>query len=255
MSDVATDHLTVGELAERTGMTVRTLHHYDEIGLLRPAARTPAGYRLYGPAEVRRLQHIASLRRLGLSLDDIRRCLAEGDPTFPEVLDAHLDHLDEEILTAMEQRDRLRRIRKRVDDDEVEVDEWLLTIHETLRFERYYTPEQLETLAHRADDMGLGRLAEVQAQWIELFDALGDAVDAGLSPVHPRVAALARQARGLISEFTGDDPGIERSLQAMYEAEGARPLTDRGIHMRRDVWAFLGSAIEALGGGGGEAGR
>ncbi|MEQ9569940.1 MAG: MerR family transcriptional regulator [Longimicrobiales bacterium] len=242
---MAGDHLTVGELAERTGLTVRTLHHYDQIGLLRPAARTPAGYRVYGPPEVRRLQHIASLRRLGLSLDDIARCLDADDPPLPVVLDAHLDHLDEEILTAMEQRDRLRRIRKRLDED-LDVDEWLVTIHETLRFERHYSPEQLETLAERADDMGLGRLAEVQAQWIEIFDALGGAVDAGLSPTHPKVEALARQARGLISEFTGDDPGIERSLQAMYEAEGARPLTDRGIHMRRDVWAYLGSAMEAL---------
>lgn len=242
---MAADHLTVGELAERTGLTVRTLHHYDQIGLLRPAARTPAGYRLYGPAEVRRLQHVASLRRLGLSLDDIGRCLENDDPPLPVVLDAHLDHLDEEILTAMEQRDRLRRIRKRLDDAEVDVDEWLVTIHETLTFERFYTPEQLETLAERADDMGLGRLAEVQAQWIEIFDQLGEAVDADLPPTHPRVAALARQARGLISEFTGDDPGIERSLQAMYESEGARPLTDRGIHMRPDVWEFLGTAMEA----------
>lgn len=239
------DRLTVGELAERTGLTVRTLHHYDQIGLLRPSARTPAGYRLYGPAEVRRLQHIASLRHLGLGLDDIQRCLDEGDPPLPEVLTLHAARLDEEIRAASEQRDRLRRIRERLDGD-LDLQEWLTTIHETLRFERFYTPEQLDTLRDRADDMGLGRLAEVQAEWIELFDELAYALDDELSPVHPRVEALARKARGLIAEFTGGDPGIERSLEAMYEAEGSRPLAERGIHVRRDVWSFLGSAMEAL---------
>ena len=62
--------LRVGELAARAGVTVRTLHHYDEIGLLRPA-RTAAGHRRYGPAEVERLQQITSLRALGVPLAEI----------------------------------------------------------------------------------------------------------------------------------------------------------------------------------------
>lgn len=239
------DLLTVGELAERTGLTVRALHHYDQVGLLRPTARTPAGYRLYGPAEVRRLQNIASLRKLGLSLEDIVRCLDEGDPPLPEVLDTHLKRIDDEIRAAMEQRDRLSRIRQRMDDDAMDLDVWLRAIHETLRAEAHYTPEQLDALAERGDELGIGRLAEVQEEWIGIFNELQRAVDAGLSPVHPRVADVARRARSLIAEFTGDDVGLERSLQAMMEAEGARALTDRGIHVRRDVWAFLGTAMEA----------
>jgi hypothetical protein len=182
---------------------------------------------------------------LGLALDDIARCLDDGDPPLPEVLDVHLGRLDDEIRVATEQRDRLRRIRQRV-GEEPDLDDWLATIHETLRFERFYGPEQLEALVERADDLGIGRLGEVQSEWIEIFEDLGKAVEEELSPVHPRVEALARKARELIAEFTGGDAGIERSLQAMYEAEGSRPLTDRGIHVQRDVWSFLGSAMEAL---------
>ena len=67
--------LRVGELAQRTGLTIRTLHHYDELGLLRPARRSTTvsgpGYRLYGPAEVERLTQILLLRRLGLPLEEI----------------------------------------------------------------------------------------------------------------------------------------------------------------------------------------
>ena len=62
---------TVGALAARTGLTVRTLHHYDTIGLLSPSGRTEAGYRLYSETDVRRLEHIVVLRSLGVSLPEI----------------------------------------------------------------------------------------------------------------------------------------------------------------------------------------
>lgn len=70
----------VKELAEAAGVTVRTLHHYDAIGLLVPSGRTEAGYRLYTDADALRLQQILIGRELGLSLEDIRRML--DDPSF-----------------------------------------------------------------------------------------------------------------------------------------------------------------------------
>ena len=73
------NELKVGDLARRTGLSVRTLHHYDEIGLLAPSRRTEAGHRLYAVAQVTRLQQIQSLRSLGFSLDEIRDCLARPE--------------------------------------------------------------------------------------------------------------------------------------------------------------------------------
>lgn len=73
--------MTVGETASATGVTVRTLHHYDQIGLVTPAARSALGYRLYAPADVDRLQQVVAYRRLGLGLEDIASALAEEDPT------------------------------------------------------------------------------------------------------------------------------------------------------------------------------
>ena len=57
---------TVGELAARAGLTVRTLHHYEQLGLLRPASRSDAGYRRYGEADVLRLHRVLALRDAGL---------------------------------------------------------------------------------------------------------------------------------------------------------------------------------------------
>lgn len=70
--------LKVGELAKRCGLTVRTLHHYDQIGLLRPSARSGSGYRLYGRSDIARLHQIQVLRKLGLSLAEIGGWLDEA---------------------------------------------------------------------------------------------------------------------------------------------------------------------------------
>ena len=78
--------MKVGELADRTGLSVRTLHHYDQIGLLAPEGRTRAGHRIYGLAQVRRLQQIASFRHLGLSLEEIRECLERPEYSLDRVL-------------------------------------------------------------------------------------------------------------------------------------------------------------------------
>ncbi|CAM4417865.1 MerR family transcriptional regulator [Deinococcus marmoris] len=66
---------TVGEVALLTRLSIRTLHHYDDIGLLRPGARTEAGYRLYTPADLARLWRVLSYRELGFPLAEIARVL------------------------------------------------------------------------------------------------------------------------------------------------------------------------------------
>jgi DNA-binding transcriptional MerR regulator len=69
---------TVGELAHQAGVSVRTLHHYDEIGLLRPT-RTAAGHRRSTEPDVARFTQVVALRSVGLSLGEIRRCLESGE--------------------------------------------------------------------------------------------------------------------------------------------------------------------------------
>lgn len=76
--------LKIGELAKRTGLTVRTLHHYDAVKLLCPSARSDAGYRLYNRQDIERLHRIQALRRLGLSLAEIVERLLGGGDAWPE---------------------------------------------------------------------------------------------------------------------------------------------------------------------------
>lgn len=100
-------HLRIGELAKATGLTVRTLRHYDQIGLLRPEARTSGGYRLYTDAEVRRLQQIRSLQSLGFSLERIGTLLDGNEASLPNVIGWQLRTIDRELAA-------LQRLRARV---------------------------------------------------------------------------------------------------------------------------------------------
>lgn len=83
---------TVGELARLTGATVRALHHYDEIGLVRPSQRTAAGYRLYDDADVLRLHQVMLFRELGLPLDEIAAAI-RGAANQRELLERHREVL------------------------------------------------------------------------------------------------------------------------------------------------------------------
>src|SRR5688572_920406 len=71
--------LTVSQVAAVAGVSVRALHHYDEIGLLRPSGRSAAGYRLYSDADLERLQQVLFFRALELPLEDITRIMTDPD--------------------------------------------------------------------------------------------------------------------------------------------------------------------------------
>ncbi|HET9949260.1 MAG TPA: MerR family transcriptional regulator [Longimicrobiales bacterium] len=240
--------MKVGELARRTGLSVRTLHHYDAIGLLRPCGRTAAGHRLYGRHEIERLQKIASLRHLGLGLEEIRECLDRPEYTLERVLDLHVERLDREVARHGRLRDLVRLLRDRIRSPEgASVEDLTRTIEVTMSFEKYYTPEQLEQLARRREEVGEARIAEVQREWEELFAAYGDAMDRGLDPASPEVQALARRSAALVEEFTGGDPGIRKSLENLYAQEGPeKVMAAHGASIRPGLWEYMGKATAAL---------
>src|SRR6516225_3766967 len=142
--------LKVGELARRTGLTVRTLHHYDEIGLLKPSLHTEAGYRLYTAANVARLQQVLSLRQLGFSLEEVRDCLDRPDFSPLEVIRLHVARLREQIELQRKLCERLEALAEHFRTmAEVSADEFLFTIEVMTMFEKYYTPEQMATFEGR----------------------------------------------------------------------------------------------------------
>ena len=100
--------LTVGQVAEQFGVTVRTLHHYDEIGLLVPSERSSAGYRLYSETDIARLQHVVVYRRLGFALEEIAVLLDEPSADVSE-------HLRRQRAAVMSRLDEMRDLVTAID--------------------------------------------------------------------------------------------------------------------------------------------
>lgn len=210
--------LRVGELAKRTGLSVRALHHYDQIGLLSPARRTEAGYRLYGEAEIARLQQIMSLRQLGFSLEEIRSCL-DGDGWSPQrVIDLHLARLREQIAAQQRLYERLEALARGLAAAEEASVEYLLdTIKEMSRVEKYYTPEQQEEIRRRGEALGEEGLRKAEADWAQLIDEVRAEMAKGTDPPSERAQGLAQRWMELVRAFTGGNPEIEKALGRMWQ--------------------------------------
>jgi MerR family transcriptional regulator, thiopeptide resistance regulator len=145
----------IGEVAAATGLTVRTLHHYDEIGLLAPSERSGAGYRLYSDDDVRRLYRIVAFRRLGFALPEVGALLDADRPHRRPVIRAQLERLETEAAVREQLCARLVRLLDALDGaDGAAADLFLQAIEGMTMAERYYTPEQLAQLERRRTDLG-----------------------------------------------------------------------------------------------------
>lgn len=212
----------IGELAWRTGLTVRTLHHYDEIGLLSPSYRTGSGHRLYTAEDVQRLQMIVSLRQLDLPLREIGEWLARPDVAPHRVIELHLDRLREQIETRQTLYRRLSVIAERLRSaEEVSAEDFLTTMEMIAMYEKYYTPEQLQQLEQRRLALGEEGMRAAETEWPELIARVRAEMEKGTDPASETVQALARRWKEMIEAFTGGDPGIAQSLRTMYQQESS----------------------------------
>lgn len=100
--------LTVGKLAEQTGVSIRTLHYYDEIDLLNPSRHTKGGYGVYTCDDLGRLKHALMLRQLGFSLAEVRQCLDAPQFSPPELIHKYVVRLREHIARQHELCERLQ---------------------------------------------------------------------------------------------------------------------------------------------------
>ena len=144
--------LTVGELAQQTGLTIRTLRYYDEIGLLKPSLRTEAGYRVYTTGDLGHLQQVLLLRQLGFSLAEVRRCLDDHDFSSRDVIRLHIACLREQIELQQRLCERLEAINAHLDAaSDVRADEFIRAIEMMTVMENYRTSEQQDYLRQRRE--------------------------------------------------------------------------------------------------------
>jgi DNA-binding transcriptional MerR regulator len=226
--------LKVGELAKHAGLTVRTLHHYDEIGLLKPSGRSESGYRLYSRADVARLHGIQALRHLGLALGDITAMLDTGGTPPGLIIDQQIRALDREIAQASELRDHLGLLQHQLSKgDEPDMAAWLDTLSLMKTYGKYFSAAELKTI--------FANWSLIDADWEPLIKAVRALMDQGLAPEAPEVQPLAhRWMRVMLRWMDGNFDLIDRWGE-MYDKEpsahgrNGAPQSDMIDFMRRAI--------------------
>jgi DNA-binding transcriptional MerR regulator len=220
--------LTVGQVAEQLDLTVRTLHHYDEIGLLVPSERSPAGYRLYDDEDLTRLQHVVVYRRLGFALEEIALLLDDVSVDVAE----HLRRQREAVMSRLdEMRDLVTAIDRAL---EKEMSGIKLTKQEQKElFGNGFSEDYAEEAEQRWGETEAWKQSQkrtskyTKADWVQIKDegavnsnAFFAAMNDGVAADSAQAMDLAEGARAQITKWFYDcSYEIHRGLAQMYVAD------------------------------------
>ncbi len=221
--------LTVGQAAALLAVTVRTLHHWDEIALARPSLRSATGYRLYTEGDLERLRRIVVYRELGLHLEAIRAVLDDANTDVVTALHAQRTQLAERI-------DHLNKLSGDLDrmidahergllmsaDEQTAIlgPEWNPEWPAQAR-QRYGDTAQWQQYAERSASRGPADWQAV-AETTGTFDrVLADAMEAGVTPGSPEADALVEQHREVFASYFPITRQMQVCLGRMYEADPA----------------------------------
>ncbi len=239
---------STGRFAQRASVSARTLRFYDRAGVLVPSERTDAGYRVYTDDDLPRLQQVLALKFLGLSLDEIKRCLATGPLRLQASLGQQKAMLQEKrsqldaVLQAIEQLEGRLDVESLSFESVVRVIEVIQMQQDKAWVDKYLTPEQQQTMqelsARSYSEEARQKLAargpwteEDQAratqQWTDVTTELKRLAAAGADPAGPEAQAWASSFNGLISAFTQNDPDLDAGLSTWWQQHNELPAAQQ----------------------------
>jgi DNA-binding transcriptional MerR regulator len=226
--------LKVGELAALAHLTVRTLHHYDSIGLLQPSARSDAGYRLYDRDDVARLHQIQALRSFGMSLADIGLYLDSPEGSPLAVVERQLRALDRQIAEAARVREQLQRLHSELAaGGQPDLSTWLDSLEQMSMYEKYFTQDELARLPMYHDEA-------IKAQFKALVEEAQQLMRTQVAPDADTAKSFARRWLEAFGRGTGGDAELAARINLMAEREKG------SASMPEDVMRYVMAAIGEL---------
>ncbi len=217
--------LKVGELAARAALTVRTLHHYDSIGLLTPSARSDAGYRLYDRDDVARLHQIQTLRKFGMALADIGAYLDSPGASPISIVARQIASLDRQIAEAARMRETLLLVHGQLSKGEAPaLATWLTTLEQMTMYDKYFSKEELQQLP-------LYQNKDAEAEWKQLVMQVNDLMASNVPARDDAAKQLALRWMSLLERDTGGNQAFLAQLNTMHASEPSAQR-DTGISLQ-----------------------
>ncbi|MBB6670463.1 MerR family transcriptional regulator [Cohnella nanjingensis] len=235
----------VGELAKRTGTTVRTLHHYDRIGLLSPSRTTESGHRLYTDADVVKLHHILSLKQLGFALEEVKAMIQ--DPSFrpEEMLELQLSRLNEQIGILAELKVRVQHILDRLHSNQPIPGERFMLVMQMMRMMQspHFSKGLADELERRSKRIGPEKLEEIHAEWQTLISEFRSCLIEGKPPDDPEVAELARRWKANMDAYAPADASFVQAAERYY---GENPEDAAAHGMDSGLYTYIKAAVSLI---------
>ena len=218
------------EFAKLAGVTVRTLHHYDRVGLLKPSGYTAAGYRLYRQQDLIRLQQIVTLKFIGFSLTQIKNLLNSNSFDLSVALKqqrAIISAKQQQLglaIKAIEKAESLLAAKEEPDWEAFKKIIEVINMQNNMEWTRkYYSEEAKQKIAERAAAIPAEVIEEGQRAWAKLIQEVEAAVSNGVDPKSDEAAGLATRWSELIRGFTGGNKEIQTGLNKMYSDQANWP--------------------------------
>lgn len=239
--------MSVGEVAKKIGVTVRTLQYYDKIGLLSPSAESEGGRRLYTDKDLVMLHQIISLKSLGFSLDDIKHCLIslETPTDVANALTKQADSIKTKIeqltasLTAIEQlKEEVLQMQTVNFKKYADIIVNLQMKNDSYYLIKRFDDDTLDYIRHHFDK-------ESGLNFMDRFNRLSDEIielqKANVSPESEQCQRVVKAYWGLITEFTNGDMSM---LPKLMEIGNIDTATNAWEERQKIVNAYLEPALQ-----------
>ncbi|WP_437890789.1 MerR family transcriptional regulator [Phytobacter sp. V91] len=206
--------IQAGVLARRAGITVRTLHHYETIGLLTPSARSAAGYRLYNLADVKRLHMIQVLIKSGMALAAITDYLAQETRPLDALLNEQISLLDMQMRNIATLREQLTSLRNTLSGgNEPDLESWLQTLELMKMYDRWFSAQELQELPFASHDSARDNL------WQDLVAQAKTLMAQNCPETDNRAMTLATRWMSRLEQDTAGRPDFLTRLNEMHFVE------------------------------------
>jgi MerR family transcriptional regulator, thiopeptide resistance regulator len=222
----------------RSGLTVRALHHYDQIGLVVPSVRTSGGHRLYTSADLVVLYEVTAMRQLGLSLEQAGNLLAERTDVR-KVIDQQLEHVDRQIRMAQRLRKQLLAARDADDAGFAEI------IRLTGDLTSYMGQEKLDAMHRRIGELGAVAEHAVGVEMPRLYDEALEEMRSGTPPSDPAVRRIVDRLDELSELIRGPDSEIGAAVRVLWVDRGRQQPPGHGGADWGELVAYLDRARAA----------
>lgn len=243
--------LKIGQLVAATGLTLRTLRHYDAVGLLKPSQRSASEHRWYSQSDLARLLQIQSLKALNLSLTEIRGILDDPHSSPQGIIERHICFIEQQLSEQAQLLERLKQLKdlqhtsgaelleviKMTEDIKQRVDK-MMDVSRGIGsdLQAPFDAKQAEYLTQRAETIGKQRIGEVENAWPELMAAVLLEMERGTDPRDSKVKALAEHWQSLVAEFTGGRQDIKTDLNTVYQRQMPPEM--------KAMWEYIGKAMK-----------